>query len=134
MVPGGYPNKLTLAKGATVSLLVPANRIYYLAWLMGYFNTDATVIARTFNIEILLINGSHCFLCSVNSIPASQNKSLSYNVISGAGGTVPQDISNGCGNLLPIFAGQTLQITSTNQQAGDAWAIEGVYYDTYGIA
>jgi len=132
VVPGGYPKLLTLAKAGTTSLVVPTSRIYYLAWFLAYCNTDATVATRTFTISILLTNSASCIL-GYSSQTASQNKGLSYNIAAGGGLTAPQDISHGGGLLLPIFAGQTLRVTTTNPQAGDMWAVEGVYYDTYGI-
>lgn len=133
VVPGGYPMLLTFAKGGTTSLVVPTSRIYYLAWYLAYFNTDATEATRTLTISVLLTNAASAVL-GTTSQTASQNKGLSYNVIAGGGLTLPQDVSSGSGMLLPLFAGQTLRVTETAPVAGDTWALEGVYYDTYGIA
>jgi hypothetical protein len=132
VVPGGYPKLLTLVKGGATSIVVPTARIYYLSWYLAYFNTDATVATRTLTISVLLVNSASAIL-GYRSATASQNAGLSYNVIAGGGLTLPQDVSSGSGMLLPLMAGQTLHVTETNPQAGDTWALEGVYYDTYGI-
>jgi len=134
VVPGGYPKLLTFAKGATTSLVVPTGRIYYLAWLAAYFNTDATAATREFRIGILLLNTANQYLLTQTGVTASLNRGYSYGIVSAGGATEPPQLANGTGKLLPIFAGQTLRVTLVNEQAGDAWAVEGVYYDTYGIA
>jgi hypothetical protein len=60
---------------------------------------------------------------------AGETKTLDYNVHSNATNGEAAAIQN-CGwGLLPLYPGTVLYGSAAYIQAGDAWTIEGVYYE-----
>lgn len=128
VVPGGTVKRLVLTKGGTETIQVPTNRIFYLAWAVMQYIADATVVNRTSFIALTLPNATMIRLVSRSLIVAGETKQVTYNMHDNIVGTESAAANMGAG-LLALYPTTVLYGSAYSAQAGDAWSVEGVYYE-----
>lgn len=125
VVQGGVPKLLTLSKAGTATITVPANRLYVLMWAHVLAVTSADVADRTFRLTLTMVNTYTHYLASSGTVTASTTKRMGYGLSAYVSGS---DYGTQMGGLI-LYPGQKISTYNTNEQAGDTWSIEGLYFE-----
>ena len=125
---GGVSTILDLSKAGTASLTVPANRIYYIDWMILYYQTDATVATRKILPYIQTPTRSTKYYWGVKDLTATNGIRLGFNA-PGPGQNVDAAANpvHTIGAAFAAYPGCIIGLEVTNEAANDFWYIEGHY-------
>lgn len=123
----GENNTLDLQKGATTTKTVPTGHRYKINWLRFSYTADATVANRIVR-PYLDIGGSMQLYLGYLSVAAGETKTISMGADAPATAGADDDV-RWSGDGLIARAGDILNVSITDGQAGDAWRWRGSYKD-----